>query len=119
MELAIDTHIGAAVGRRLVDESVHVPAHCDLEVGSGLRRAVLHHELSARDGVLAFDAYRSAAMSRWEIRPLLGRAWELLHAVTFADALYVALAEVLKAPLLTCDEHLARSAGHHAVIETP
>lgn len=34
------------------------------------------------------------------------------------DALYVALAEALDAPLLTADERLAATHGHRAVVET-
>lgn len=41
---------------------------------------------------------------------LLSRAWELRHNVSFYDSLYVALAELLEAPLLTLDRRLARAA---------
>jgi predicted nucleic acid-binding protein len=37
--------------------------------------------------------------------------------MTAYDGTYVALAEVLEAPLLTCDERLARAHGHQARIE--
>jgi len=33
------------------------------------------------------------------------------------DAVYVALAELLEAPLVTCDARLARASGHDAQIE--
>lgn len=33
------------------------------------------------------------------------------------DGVYVALAELLRAPLVTCDARLARAAGHDAEIE--
>lgn len=39
------------------------------------------------------------------------------HAITAYDALYVALAERLDIPLVTCDAKLARSNGHNAKIE--
>jgi len=42
---------------------------------------------------------------------LLQRVWELRDRVTAYDALYVALAESLAAPLLTCDARLARTAN--------
>jgi len=48
---------------------------------------------------------------------LLPRVWELRHALTAYDAVYVALAEVLDAPLLTRDRRLADAKGHHARIE--
>ena len=48
---------------------------------------------------------------------LLPRIWDLRNNLTACDAVYVALAEVLDAPLLTRDKRLAASAGHHARIE--
>jgi len=37
--------------------------------------------------------------------------------VTAYDAMYIALAEVLDAPIVTCDAPLAKSPGHRAPIE--
>jgi predicted nucleic acid-binding protein len=48
---------------------------------------------------------------------LLGRVWELRDNVTAYDAVYLALAEVLDAPLLTFDRRLAAAPGHAASIE--
>ena len=48
---------------------------------------------------------------------LLPRVWDLRNNLTAYDAMYVALAEALDAPLLTCDKRLAASPGHHARIE--
>jgi predicted nucleic acid-binding protein len=45
------------------------------------------------------------------------RIWELRHTLSAYDASYVALAELLPAPLVTCDARLARSSGHSAEIE--
>jgi len=50
---------------------------------------------------------------------LLPRVWELRTSVTAYDAVYLALAEVLEAPLLTLDRRLARARGHRARIEVP
>jgi hypothetical protein len=48
---------------------------------------------------------------------LLPRIRELWKSISEYDAAYVALAEVLEAPLLTRDARLARSHGHRARIE--
>jgi len=48
---------------------------------------------------------------------LLPRVWELRKNLTAYDAVYVALAEVLDAPLITTDARLASSPGHRARIE--
>jgi predicted nucleic acid-binding protein len=42
---------------------------------------------------------------------------ELRGNLTAYDAVYVALAEALNAPLLTRDQRLAAAAGHHARVE--
>jgi len=43
--------------------------------------------------------------------PLLARAWGLRDSVGACDAQYVALAELLEAPLVTADRRLARAPG--------
>ena len=45
------------------------------------------------------------------------RVWALRPNLTAYDASYVALAEGLRAPLLTRDERLVRAAGNRATIE--
>lgn len=40
---------------------------------------------------------------------LMERAWRHRHAVRISDAFYVACAELLALPLLTCDRRLARA----------
>jgi predicted nucleic acid-binding protein len=49
--------------------------------------------------------------------PFLRRIWTLRNNVTAYDAAYIALAELLNIPLLTCDGRLAASSGHQARIE--
>ena len=48
---------------------------------------------------------------------LIPRVWELRAILTAYDAVYVALAEVLDAPLLTCDGKIASASGHSANVE--
>jgi predicted nucleic acid-binding protein len=47
----------------------------------------------------------------------LPRVWELRNNLSAYDAVYVALAEALDAPLITRDQRLAATAGHRARIE--
>ena len=47
----------------------------------------------------------------------LGRAWELRDNVTAHDAMYIALAEAIDAPLITCDAHLGAAPGHASQVE--
>ena len=48
---------------------------------------------------------------------LLPRIWELRHNVTAYDAAYLALAEALPAPLVSCDGRLAAAPGHAVNVE--
>jgi predicted nucleic acid-binding protein len=48
---------------------------------------------------------------------VLARAWKLRDNITAYDAMYVALAEALDAPVVTCDEPLSRAPGHRAKVE--
>ena len=50
---------------------------------------------------------------------LAARAWELRDAFSAYDAMYVALAELLEAPLVTADAKLQRGHGHRARVEVP
>ena len=56
-------------------------------------------------------------LRRYPSRALWPRAWELRTNLTAYDALYVALAEQLDAPLLTADARLARAPGLRCSIE--
>jgi predicted nucleic acid-binding protein len=68
----------------------------------------------------AADARRDFAelsLVRYPHQPLSDRVWELRHDLTAYDATFVALAELLTAPLITCDARLASAPGHEATIE--
>jgi len=54
---------------------------------------------------------------RYPHAPLADRIWELRENLTAYDATYVALAEVLDAPLVTMDARLARAPGVRAEVE--
>jgi len=54
---------------------------------------------------------------RYPHEPLNDRVWELREDLTAYDATFVALAEALDVPLVTCDARLAAAPGHHAHIE--
>jgi predicted nucleic acid-binding protein len=54
---------------------------------------------------------------RYPHLPLVERAWELRANLSVYDGVYVALAELLGAPLVTCDRRLAGVPGHAATVE--
>ncbi len=105
------------LARRMVDAVLHAPHLVDVEVAHALRGVAARGELSS-DRVS--DALRDAAEMRikhYPHRPLLVRAWQLRDNLSIYDAVYVALAELLEAPLVTCDARLAAASGHDAEIE--
>jgi predicted nucleic acid-binding protein len=58
-------------------------------------------------------------IQHWPHRLLASRAWELRDTVTYYDASYVALAELLDAPLVTLDRRLAQAPGPRCAFLTP
>jgi predicted nucleic acid-binding protein len=47
----------------------------------------------------------------------LQRIWQLRHNLSAYDAMYVGLAESLRATLITRDQRLGSASGHAAVVE--
>ena len=56
-------------------------------------------------------------MERVSHRLLMERCWELRANVTVYDAVYVTLAELLDAPLVTADRKLANAPGIRCQVE--
>jgi predicted nucleic acid-binding protein len=102
---------GALARERLVSAEIHVPELADVEVLSVLRRRVLAGHLSADRAAAALRDYADLVVERYPHLPLLPRAWQLRDAVSAYDAQYIALAELLGAPLLTADARLSRAPG--------
>lgn len=97
--------------RRIADPAIglHVPHLADVEVTQALRRFVREGDLDALTAEEALEHLRSLDLERHPHEPLLGRVWALRDRLTVYDAVYLALAEALDAPLLTCDGRLARA----------
>ncbi len=118
LELLLGTPGAARVENRIgADPSLHSPAVFDLEVVQAVRRFCVTGQVSQRRGEQAIEDLRAFPVRRYPHTPLLRRVWELRRNLTAYDAAYVALAEVLGAPLITRDAHLARASGHRARIE--
>ena len=118
LELLLRTDKGIKVqGRALVSrESLHAPHLIDIEVTQTLRRLVHLKEISAARGRQALEDHVALNIKRAEHREFLERVWALRDSITAYDAAYVVLAEILDAPLITCDAKLARAHGHEARI---
>lgn len=64
-----------------------------------------------RDHLVSLRHLAGLPVRRMPLAPLLDRMWELRADVTAYDAAYVALAERLAAPAITCDAKLAAVSG--------
>jgi len=73
--------------------------------------------MSAQRGQEALEDLSDLALNRYPHDFLIPRIWELRAILTAYDAAYVALAELLNAPLLTCDTKIASASGHSARVE--
>lgn len=107
----------SALWERLREGDLHAPHLIDVELTSALRGLVARGTLTDSEAMRVRADAAAVAVTRYPHELLLDRAWELRHVVSVDDGVYVALAELLTAPLVTCDRRLAASRGHDAAIE--
>lgn len=119
VELLLHTPTGIDISTRIADPTIglHIPHLADIEVTQVLRRFVRDGHVDAIGAAIALQALRDLDLQRHAHEPLLPRVWQLRENLTAYDAVYVALAEVLDSPLLTCDAKLARAPGLKCHVE--
>lgn len=96
---------------------VCAPHLLDVEVGQVLRRYSQHGEVGGDLAQSLVNELVELPITRYEHRALLARAFELRANATVYDAVYLALAEALDAPLLSADAALAAVPGSTAVVD--
>jgi len=99
------------------DGDLHAPHLIDIEILHALRGMRIREEITADRATDARTDFAETALLRYPHEPLSDRIWELRHNLSAYDAAFIALAETLDAPLITCDRRLASSSGHTAHIE--
>lgn len=109
--------VPAGLRDRLGTAELHAPHLLDTEMLSVLRRLVVSQSLGRVRAQAAREDLDDLSIIRYPHKPLGDRVWALRDNLTAYDATFVALAERLGAPLVTCDGRLARSRGHTAMIE--
>jgi predicted nucleic acid-binding protein len=105
------------VDRLRVDGDLHAPHLLDVELLHALRRLVLAGQLSEDRAADVRTDVADLTVVRYGHGALADRTWELRSNLTAYDATFIALAEALNAPLVTCDARLARAPGSSAVVE--
>lgn len=115
VEVLLNTPSGLEIRRRFeLEEAIHVPHLLDLEVLQVLRRYARTSILDDQRVAEALQDFEDLPLRRHSHRVLLPRIWELRHNLTAYDAAYLALAEILDAPLITRDRAFASIKGHRA-----
>ncbi len=119
VEVLLRTAGAEAIEQRIFadGETLHAPHLIDVEIVQVLRRYSAAGLLSRGRGHEALHDLADLALARYPHDILLERAWELRRNLTAYDAVYVALAEALDAPLLTRDRRIAAAPGHRARVE--
>lgn len=98
-------------------ETLHAPHLLDVEVAQVIRRYAVKGQIDGKRGRAALDDLADFQLRRYPHEWLLPRVWQLRNNLTAYDAVYVALAEALDAPLITRDQRLVAAPGHRAKVE--
>jgi predicted nucleic acid-binding protein len=119
IEWLLQSSAGIRIDKRIgsPSESLHAPHLLDVEVAQVLRRYVREKMITVQRGQEALEDLAGLPLDRYPHDFLIPRVWELRATLTAYDALYVALAELLDASLLTCDGRIASASGHSAHVE--
>ncbi|GAB3297485.1 PIN domain-containing protein [Epidermidibacterium keratini] len=99
------------------DTAIHAPSLVGVEVTSALRGLVLARHATAERASAALSDLMGLDISLHDPTPLLPRVWALRDNLTVYDAVYVALAEILDATLLTTDARIARAMRPDAAVD--
>lgn len=103
----------------LAGSRLSAPAVMPFEVAEALRRRWRRGQIDGTAATLAQRLLLDLRVDIWSHEALAVRAWELRENVSYSDACYVALAELLDAPLLTLDRRLAQAPGVRCDFLTP
>jgi predicted nucleic acid-binding protein len=118
--LLIDAgHLGDWVAARVDGDALAAPELALFETANILRRQQLAGRVTPVEATLAHEELRRLPIVTWPYPPLGGRVWQLRNNLTTYDAAYVAVAELVSAPLVTLDLRLGRASGPTCQVLTP
>ncbi|HEX7185500.1 MAG TPA: type II toxin-antitoxin system VapC family toxin [Thermoanaerobaculia bacterium] len=116
-EYLLRTPLGQKLDDLIEGAVVLAPALLDAEVMSVLRRALLQKRIEEHRARLAIQDLADWPIDRIPHPALLPEAWKHRHNISAYDALYVAVAKLYEAPLLTTDGPLSRAPGLGIVVQ--
>lgn len=113
IDLVLRRPLDEQVSNWLADEATdwHAPDLVGVEITSVLRRLVRAGDCSTHRAQAALDDVRGLGLIVHPSDDLLDLALTLPGSISASDAVYVALAMMLPAPLITADRRLAAAAG--------
>jgi len=119
VEWLLRTPAGQRIEHRIYarKDTLHTVHLLDVEFAQVLRRQVREGTLGRKRAEEAIEDLGALRVTRYAPALLLKRIWRLRQNLSAYDAAYVALAEQLKAPLITRDRRLAAAPGHMAAVE--
>lgn len=117
VEYLLRSPVGRAVARRLSTSDLVAPELLDAEVLAVVRRAYLQQRIAETRAREVLGDLQAWPLRRLPNVSLLRRAWQYRHKVSAYDALYLAAAASMDAPLLTADGPLARAPLAGVVVE--
>lgn len=109
--------LDAALAERLSRVIPHVPDIIDVEFHHALRGLLLGRKISTSRAEQARALFVDTPKIRFPSCELTRRVWSLRHNLGAYDACFVALAEALEVPLITCDDKQVGASGHQAQVE--
>jgi len=109
----VDLLLGEPASERIADRiernSLHAPAHIELELLSAFGRIERSGQLTSAEVDLRLRAAESVIIQRYDLEGLSAGAWRRRQSLRISDAFYVELADQLDVPLITTDLRLARA----------
>ena len=112
-------HDGQWVAEAIKGSELAAPELALYETANVIRRHEMSEAVSPDQAALAHADLLDLSIETWPFEILAARAWELRRNLTSYDASYVALAELLGAPLITLDRGIEPATGVRCAVLTP
>ncbi|BBX73809.1 type II toxin-antitoxin system VapC family toxin [Mycobacterium shinjukuense] len=110
---------GRWAAHRMADADLYAPTLLPYECANIIARQELNGTISADQAAQAHVDLVDLAIDLWPYDVLSTRAWQLRATLSSYDAAYVALAEMLAAPLVTLDRRIRRAPGITCSVSVP
>lgn len=111
--------MGEWVADQLRSQVIAAPHLVSFETSNIIRRHLAAKLVTLDAARTANRFLRDLNIELWPYQPVAERAWELRSNLTTYDAAYVALAELLSAPVITLDKRLAAVKRLRCAVLTP